>query len=270
MSRKSSSYDDSGGPNWLDTYADMVTLLLTFFVLLFSMSSVNTEKWEMLVKSFQGASEVTPPKQFVVRPREDDKPGDGILEGQEDTLPVTSPEEVKEFDDLYKYLKNYVEENNLQNDVEVFKGDGYAFVTFRNNIFFDGNSAVLKPEGKKILDILSTAFTNISDQIGKVSFEGHTARSGNAETANDLIRDRQLSSERAVNVLCYVQSRNILDGQKLTSTGHGEFRPIAPHDGTEATRIKNRRVEIYILKQGTEELSLDEVYAKINAQQSAP
>ncbi|NCC86328.1 MAG: hypothetical protein EOM05_00470 [Clostridia bacterium] len=268
MSRKSSSYDESGGPNWLDTYADMVTLLLTFFVLLFSMSSISSEKWEMLVKSFEGASEVDPPQHFVVRPKDEDTLGEGILEGQEDSLPITSPEDVKEFDDLYEYFKQFIEQNNLQDDVEIFKGDGYTFITFRNNIFFDGNSSVLKSEGKQIIDILSEAFKNIVHQIGKVSFEGHTARSGSAETANDLIRDRQLSSERAVNVLCYAQGKSVIEGQKLTATGHGEFRPIVPHDGTEATRIKNRRVEIYIVKEGTDDLSLDEVYAQINAQQN--
>ena len=54
-------------------------------------------------------------------------------------------------------------------------------------------------------------------------------------------------------------------GQKLTSTGHGEFRPIAAHDGTEATRVKNRRVEIYIMKQGSQEISLDEIYEQIGS-----
>ncbi len=266
MSKRGSSYDEGEGPNWLDTYADMVTLLLTFFVLMFAISSVDAQKWEIVVRSFEGATEVETPQQFVVNPSKDDKPGDGILEGQDEKLPVTSPEEVTEFDDLYSYLKHYVEENNLQQDVEVIKGEGYTFITFRNNIFFDGDSSVLKPEGKQILDIMCNAFVNITDQVGKVSFEGHTARQGNAETANDLVRDRQLSSERAVNTLCYVQKKNILDGNKLTSTGHGEFSPIVPHDGTEATRVKNRRVEICILKQGSENISLDEIYSQINEQ----
>ena len=267
MSRRGKSYDEDGGPNWLDTYADMVTLLLTFFVLMFAISSVDAKKWEIVVRSFEGTSKIETPQQFVVNPNKDNKPGNGILDGEEDAMnSIASPEDVKKFDDLYIYLKNYVESNELQNDVEVVKGDGYTFVTFRNNIFFDGDSSILKPEGRQILDTLCLAFANITDQVGKVSFEGHTAREGSAETANDLIRDRQLSSERAVNTLCYVQRKNILDGKKLTSTGHGEFSPVVPHDGTEGTRVKNRRVEIFISKTGSKELSLDEVYQQINAQ----
>lgn len=264
MRKRGSSYDEEGGPNWLDTYADMVTLLLTFFVLMFAISSVDAQKWEIVVKSFEGKT-VETPQQFVVNPRDEDKEDNGILDSEEDSMPIDSPDDIKEFEDLYEYIKLYIEKNNLQNDVEVIKGDGYTFITFRNNIFFDGNSSVLKPEGKKILDILSGAFVNITDQIGKVSFEGHTARSRDAETANDLIKDRQLSSDRAVNVLCYVQAKEIIEGKKLTSTGHGEFMPVVPHDGKEATRIKNRRVEIYIAKSGTEELSLEEIYKQINA-----
>ncbi|MEG1613986.1 MAG: OmpA family protein, partial [Oscillospiraceae bacterium] len=231
--------------------------------------SVNAEKWQVIVKSFDGETKVETPQQFVVNPGKSDKPGSGILPNGDNAMPITSPDDVQKFDDLYEYLKNYVESNNLQNDVEVMKGEGYAFITFRNNIFFDGDSSTLKPEGKKILDILCQAFVNITDQIGKVSFEGHTARSRDAETANDLIMDRQLSSERAVNALCYVQQKNILDGKRLTSTGHGEFMPVVAHDGSEATRIKNRRVEIYIIKSGEKEISLDEVYQKINAEIAA-
>ena len=51
MDRKNKK-SGSGGANWMDTYGDMVTLLLCFFVLLYSMSSIDSEKWELLVKSF--------------------------------------------------------------------------------------------------------------------------------------------------------------------------------------------------------------------------
>ncbi len=266
MARKKPQ-EEGGGPNWLDTYADMVTLLLTFFVLLFSISSVDAQKWEILVRSFSG--EMDSDSQFVITD-EEKEPDDGINAGQEDLLPdqlVKNPEDVKQFDDLYKYLQNYIQENDLESDISLYNGDGYTFIIFRNNIFFDGDSSVLKQEGKGILDAFTGAMTNISDQVGKISCEGHTARAADQSTPNSVIADRRLSSDRAVNVLCYIQQKNVLAPEKLVSTGHGEFKPIVPHDGTEATRQKNRRVELCIYEAGKEEASLDEIYKIISAEE---
>lgn len=263
------SLDEGSGPNWLDTYADMVTLLLTFFVLLFSFSSINASKWEMLVEAFAGQGKTQ--QQIVLPPNDKIPPGKGLVDpsGGGKVLDEKSapgkPEEVLEFDDLYYFLKQYVKDKNLQNDVEVVKDENYTFIIFRNNIFFNGNSSVLLDRGKEILDVVCAAFKNIKSQIGVVRFEGHTARAGEAGVPNNTWFDWQLSSNRAVNVLYYIYQKNVLEPYKMTATGHGEHRPLAPHDGTEKTRIKNRRVEIYIGKVGSEPISLDQVYQKINA-----
>lgn len=264
MARKKSN-DEGGGPNWLDTYADMVTLLLTFFVLLFSISSVDAQKWEILVKSFSGEENLESGTQIVVQPSEDKKNPNGITVGQDPELDgheIDSPEKVVEFANLYPYLKKYVEDNELESDVSLYNGNGYVFIIFRNNIFFDGDSSVLKNEGKEILNVFTAAITNISEDIGKVSCDGHTARA--RATPNTVATDRMLSSDRAVNVVCYIQGKNIIDPAKLVSTGHGEFKPIVPHDGTEATRQKNRRVELCIFEKEKGEKTLDDIYAEIN------
>ena len=62
----------------------------------------------------------------------------------------------------------------------------------------------------------------------------------------------------------YISQKNVVDGHKLSSAGYGEHNPIVPHDGTEATRIKNRRVEIYIAQEGAKELTLNEIYDEID------
>ncbi len=130
--RKKSS--GGGGANWMDTYGDMVTLLLCFFVLLYSMSDINKEKFEILVKAFNpSAAEIS---QIVIDSNE--QPGEDPLISSE------QPEQIDDFDELFYTLSQYIEQNNLQNDIEVSKGDGFAFITFRNNIFFDGDSYVLK------------------------------------------------------------------------------------------------------------------------------
>lgn len=263
MRKKGSSYDESGGPNWLDTYADMVTLLLTFFVLLFSISSLDAQKFKIICHSFEGATEVENPQQFVLKP-EDKKPGDGINKGQKDNLPVNSPNEIKEFDDLYEYMKKYIKDKGLENEVQIMKGDGYTCITFRNNIFFDGDCAIIKPEGNEILDVLDDSFINIKKEIGKVMFVGHTARgSNNKDIANRVNFDRTLASSRATNAAVYIQEKGTLPGKKLLPMSWGESYPVIPHDGTEATRIKNRRVEIFILKEGSKNKSYIDLYEEV-------
>jgi len=256
----------SSGYNWMDTYGDMVTLLLTFFVLLYSMSTVDAQKWQMLVAALSGK------KHIVV----DDGPSrvggevsDGNVEDGQPFPPQVDIDrdvkEVKEFDDLYYYLKKYFQNNSdYQSKVELHKGDGYTFITFQNNVFFDGDSAVIRPEGKKILDVLADALKNISNDIGEIRAYGHTARAGSANQPNTIEGDRTLSVLRANNVIIYLQKKNIIEPKKMVAEGYGEHRPLVPHDGTEATRIKNRRVEIYIAKADKSNLTLDKIYEEIN------
>lgn len=269
--RKKGLVDEDNGPNWLDTYADMVTLLLTFFVLLFSFSSINADKWQLLIQSLSGAGNMQ--SQIVIPPLPGEAVGDGLLDtkgeqagpGISDKNAPVTPEEVKNLDDLYLYLKDYVEKNELQSDVEISKGDGFTFITFRNNIFFEGDSSVLRVEGKNVLDVITGAFVNITDQIGTMRFDGHTARAGDAAIPNSSNFDWSLSANRAVEVCWYIDQKLILESAKFSAVGHGENKPIVPHDGTEGTRIKNRRVEIYIGQKGVTPLSLDEIYAQLDA-----
>ena len=69
---------------------------------------------------------------------------------------------------------------------------------------------------------------------------------------------------RANNVIIHIQKKNIIEPKKMVAEGYGEHRPIVPHDGTEETRIKNRRGEIYIAKADKSNLTLDKIYEEIN------
>lgn len=264
--------EGGGGPSWMDTYADMVTLMLTFFVMLFAMSSMDSAKWKKLVTAFSGNRQAT---QVVEQAAAQSTTASAVLD-QTFTAPAQSGGEGGEggggssgsgkmdFDDLYKYIKNYVDQKNLGSSVAVHKGDGYTFITFQNSIFFSGDSAVLRDEGKGILDYLCSGLKQVSGDVGEMRFYGHTARADNQKTPESLAFDRKLSTDRASNVLLYVQYKNIVDPKKMVAEGYGEYRPLVPHDGTEATRVKNRRVDIYIAKAGTANKTLDEIYDEID------
>lgn len=248
MARKKKGSSDSGA-NWMDTYGDMVTLLLCFFVLLYSMSSIDQQKWEILVRSFNpNAKEVS---QIVQNATASDDPDP--IEGS------TDPDTTSiDFDNLYYQLSQYVEENNLSADVELSKGDGFTFITFRNNIFFDGDSYVLKENGKQALDKLADVLYQAKDSISEIQVLGHTSQA-DPNQVNELVSDRFLSSNRATVVVVYLQEKNIVDPAILVSSGYGQFRPISPFDTSES-RAKNRRVEILITKTDSVVKTLDEYY----------
>ncbi|NCC16713.1 MAG: hypothetical protein EOM28_10245 [Clostridia bacterium] len=241
---------------WLNTYSDMVTLLLCFFVLLYSISSVDSTKWRMIVKSFN------PTDAEISQIVEDGQATEGNYDVEGGLL--GEGEEVQfadDFDEMYQKLAQYVEENGLSGDVEVTKGDGFTFITFRNNIFFDGNSDVLKQEGKSVLDQFSKVIDGVSDSIGEIQILGHTSQASPTEP-NEIESDRFLSSNRAAGVLVYIQKKNIIEPEKLVSIGFGQFRPISSFE-TRESRAKNRRVEIIISKNDSVVRSLDNYYNEV-------
>lgn len=239
-----------GGSNWMDTYGDMVTLLLCFFVLLYSMSSLDSNKWEILVKSFNPDADKL--SQIVTNTTETDGTYDVSA-----SL-TTKPKEVQEFEDLYYTLAEYVAENSLSNDITVSAGEGFTFITFSNNIFFDGDSYSLKPQGMAVLDDLVGPISEVSGNIAEMQILGHTSQA-DPKQVNESVSDRFLASNRATVVLVYLQQKGFIDPAKLVSSGYGQFRPISPFD-TRENRSKNRRVEILITKDDGVTRSLEEYY----------
>ncbi len=239
-----------GGANWQDTYGDMVTLLLCFFVLLYSISTVDQAKWIQVVKSFNpDAKEVS---QIALDPES----------MAQDEVPGNVDDELDAFDSLYEKLQASVEEMGMTSDIELYKGDGYTFVTFRDTVFFDGDSSVIKPQGREILDVFSTILGGAADSIKEIRVLGHTSQA-HPDYPNDIESDRVLSSERAAKVTAHIQMNGAVTADKMISEGYGQFRPIAPFD-TRENRAKNRRVELLITKSDAVERSLEEYYEQMN------
>ncbi len=244
-----------GGANWMDTYGDLVTLLLCFFVLLYSISTIDQAKWVQIVRSFNpDAKEVSQIALDTIEDATDEVPNhveDGSLEEDE-------------FDSLYEALRKALEEAGIEGEVDLYKGDGYTFVTFRDNVFFAGDSSVIRDEGKGILDQFASIISSVSDSVKEIQVLGHTTQA-DPNVPNDPESDRVLSAERAARVTAYIQQRTTVTADRIVSTGYGQWRPIAPFD-TEENRAKNRRVEMLITKSDTVTKSLEEYYAEMNRQ----
>ncbi|CUX49293.1 OmpA/MotB family protein [Clostridium sp. C105KSO13] len=244
MKRRGKKQEESG--SWMDTYGDMVTLLLCFFVLLYSISSVDQTKWKNLVKS------MNPEAAEAVQDKAD-KVADSPKASESDS-------DVK-FEELYNSLVQIQNSAGESMDIQIARGDGYQFITFRDRVFFDGDSFVLKEEGKKVLDSFSAAIAPAAESVKEIQVLGHTTQADPA-IQNELVSDRLLSSDRAAVVVAYIQGKNVIDPKKLVSAGYGQFRPIDTFE-TEEGRRQNRRVEILITQSGAVEQSLDEYYKQV-------
>lgn len=242
---------------WLATYGDMITLVLTFFILLYSMSTISEENWEKIVEAFDKNRST----QIVLHeePKEGDTlPGmEGAKNGLSDTVPEVEVDDINDITELYEYLRQMVKKEGMEEDISVGLGDGFVIMRFRGNLFFGADSYVLQPEAKRILDVLSQGMAVISEQIQLVRIDGHTAT--NPDLSRYTISTRELSTDRANAVLEYVEGKNILDPVKLIAVGYGKYRPIASNETAEG-RAENRRVEIYISDKESTDINIDEVY----------
>ena len=249
---------DSGG-NWMDTYGDMVTLLLTFFIMLYSMSNLDAQKWTIFVKSIpsiqnQGSENITINSQMSDTPEVDSK---GQEIGQEIAQEALQTEDVNK---LYLTIAESLNQAGVK-EATVIRGDDYTYVSFANNVFFGADSSVLTREGQAVLYTFAKAIAPAAGGIEQVNIMSHTAKvTDNSQINPQIIRkDRILSAMRSAEVCIYFQQQNVIKPEKLVDISYGEYRPIADNS-TEEGRIKNRRIEFLLLDNGAKERNLDEYY----------
>lgn len=252
-----------GGASWMDTYGDMVTLLLCFFVLLYSMSSISEEKFKALVMSFNPDA-----TQTVTQTSGNDGPNADPSEEDGSGLGLSPAQIDQNMENLYEEMSEYIQSLGMGGSVSVTQGEGKVFITFDQSVFFNGDDWQLRDESLPILQHVGEMISSAAESIDEVRVLGHTAQA-NPDRPNSIITDRMLSAQRAANALAYIQEHCTLDPARMISEGYGQWRPIATNDTPEG-RAKNRRVEIIISSRdmGGDELqdSVQEYYTERGTQ----
>lgn len=243
--KKQQEAGSSGSPEWMATYSDLVTLLLCFFAILFSMSSIDAAKFQAFVNSFQNSTSIYMSGETI---------GDGTAIGNGinqlpdfevmyyEQLNMDPETEGDYMEELQKHLEEFIEQNELNEQIAVEVKDNAIKLQFIDNkILFDVGEAQLKEDAMDLLDILSVELVKYKDKSIKI--EGHTD--------NIPIKTQKypsnwyLSSARAISVAEYLIENKGFNPENLSADGRGEFSPIESNDTVEG-RNKNRRVEIYI------------------------
>jgi len=220
-------HDGGGGFRWLLTYADMITLLLAFFVILYASSRVDAGKYTDLVSSIRVAFGVPPrPRPIIMQ----------AGHGGEKLLPFGDVAGI-----LVQQLNAHIEEEIKAESVEIERDDKGVVLRFQDSVLFGLGSATLSDDAKRILDKVARPLINT---LYAIEVEGHTdilpIRS------SDFPSNWELSVARATAVIRYLVESHRFPPARLAAKGMADNQPLAPNDPARGNP-RNRRVELHVL-----------------------
>ena len=228
----------------MTTYADMVTLLMTFFVLMFAISNVDQQK-AMLFFAGLTRDGLSMEQYIQIVERFGPEPEDDPLGELIPTPPPSSGEASPELVDLFNRFSLYIESEGLADSVAVVFNGEFLLLTLASDILFDSASAIVKPAMREIGVRLAEMLRDLhnDDRPFEVVVAGHT---DNIPISTVRYPSNwHVSVDRAVNFLEILIVDSGLDPGYFYARGCGEERPIATND-TDEGRQMNRRVEVMV------------------------
>ena len=264
MAKKKEEEPPKGAPAWQSTFADLMNLLLCFFVMLFAMSTIDAQKFALVAASFSQTFSIF------------DSGGSSLLEGllinngvsqlaQLDVYMNTmgqaaaaeeESDEYEEFDEkvsdiqnemlkqneqLAEKIEEALQEQNLTGDIDIDFTSQYVELTLNGALLFDSGKAELKQEALPLMEKVGVILQKYAEST--IEVEGHTDNVP-IHTAR-FANNNELSSARALSVFDYLVEHTNLVPANIKHSGRGEYIPVADNSTPEG-RAKNRRVEIKI------------------------
>ncbi|HBW36490.1 flagellar motor protein MotB [Desulfosporosinus sp. BICA1-9] len=247
--------EKENGERWLLTYADLITLLMIFFVVLYSMSKVDAERFQAVAESLNKALGGGTPAKIELAtspvgpsliqtgtpsPRTTHTNSNTNEETKNTTQENTDAENMS-IEAIKAKLDKFAADNQIQSKLVSSLEERGLVVSIQETLLFESGSASINDRARDILEKISTVLAPTPNQI---RVEGHTD--------NLPIRTPQFPSNwelsviRATNVVQILLNDQIIPS-RLSATGYGEYRPISPND-TDTGRSKNRRIDLIILR----------------------
>lgn len=274
MAKKREDEPKPGLAPWMATFSDLMNLLLCFFVLLFSMSTIDAAKLEQVVASFNntfsifdggaqsigdgvlisnGVSQLNELSEYINSTGVSDDtqdPSDNIYEDQNPSQDVTESavmDKVEEMglsqsEQMAEEIEEMLADNNLEKEIDIDFTSQYVLLTFKGAFLFDSGRANLKAEALDTLEQAGYILETYSDCM--IEIEGHTDNQP-VGRGGEFADNDELSSARALAVFHFLVENTFLDPANMKHSGRGEYSPVADNSTPEG-RAKNRRVEIKI------------------------
>jgi chemotaxis protein MotB len=232
--RKHKKHEDHVDESWLVPYADILTLLLALFIVLFASSTVDEAKMEQMSavfnQVFDGGVSFFDNATVIEYPDANHSAASRYLEDQESLQQIQGR------------VDEFIAVNELENQFETQMTDEGLLITIRDSVLFDPGDAVIKQEYLSIANELSQIL--LFDPPRNVVITGHTDNV--PITTGEFSSNWELSVMRAVNFLkIIVDGNDVLDSKYFSVKGFGEYNPIESNDTAEG-RAKNRRVEVLV------------------------
>lgn len=244
---------------WLLTYADLITLLMIFFVVMYSMSRVDAEKFQALAESLSIALGGGTPSQIDIG---DYPSGPSLIETYPDNTPSPSGDNIDEegvggegvgegtgggedleeitIEGIKQKLDKFAQDNRIQTQLVSSVEERGLVISIQDTLLFPSGSAEITPQAREILEKISDVLASAPNLI---KIEGHTDNLP-INTAR-FPSNWELSVLRATNVLHMMKTK--IPPEQLSAAGYGEYRPIASN-ATEAGQARNRRVDLVVLR----------------------
>lgn len=257
MRRRRSRKKSGGAPKWMVTYSDMVTLILVFFILLFSMSQIDLVKFEAVSESFRNRMifDFFPSPIPAEHPTEHSSHQKSGKQSNEFDTPTHMPnvndkdEEDKKQDSLQALMddvESFLSEHELTNVVSANRTERGVVLVLQERVLFDSGEATILESGKLFLNKIGNLLTKIPNYV---KVEGHT---DNRPISNYRYPSNwELSGARAGSVIRYLIQENDFNESRFSIAGYGDTRPLVPNTSSE-NWSQNRRVEIVILEENIE------------------
>ena len=259
-----------GLPAWQGTFGDLMNLLLCFFVLLFSMATMDAAKFEEVAASFSsafgifsggemaigqgaligdGVSQLTQLSSYITSMglaqsgEDSDENAEAVGDmNQEELMEAAEEEQLEASKKLAEKIQEALEDSEITEEVSLNYTSHYVELSIQGSILFDAGKVDIKENAIPVIDKVGQILETFAG--GTIEIEGHTDNvpmsSGGKYSNND-----ELSSGRALSIFYYLVENTNLDPSKIMHTGRGEYDPIADNS-TDEGRARNRRVEIKI------------------------
>ena len=273
MSRRRHVPDEEEHENherWLVTYADMITLLMVLFIVLFAMSTVEEKKFNqlkdglaagfgqsqsildgstaVLEESGVSATEPLTPDQFLANPGVDAETVTKVLQAQNEKRYADAEAEADRLEEIEERILTALRVEGLEDDVQtVIDGRGLTVSLVSRHVVFQANLADLTARGRAIVDTMAPVLLELDDDL---AIEGHTNQAPGAPKY--YASDWDLSAARAVSVLRRLNEQRGIPAERLSAVGFGKVRPLVDPDEPESQEL-NKRVDIVVLSSLTEE-----------------